>query len=291
MYGLKPDEYISKELHRPVASVRKMAETIFPDITRTDAWSQDEIQKLKSYLGICQVEIIARIFGRGVADVESQIAELDSFLSDAAWNQEEIADLKRLYGTRTDRDIARIFGRSEDSISSKALELCLAKDKAFVRRVSSDETRTRMPRWTEEEIEKLKGLYAEHSNLEIAQALNRSVKSVVSKAHIIGLKKDPKRLQVMGRQNVSLRYSRQGDAAGSSSMAQAAGASGEESLAQPEAGSETSTGSTLEGSIHEEGTAGGALSSSADEGSSTDEGAGTEGDRPHGADGGAPDPN
>ena len=51
-------------------------------------------------------------------------------------------------------------------------------------------------------------LYPRCSNLEIAQKLQRSVKSVVSKAHHLGLKKDPVRLQEMGRENVSLRYRR-----------------------------------------------------------------------------------
>jgi|GEM_PF-960915 len=230
MYGLKSDEYIAKELHRPAASVRKMAETIFPETTRTGPWKDAEVEKLKLYLGICDVQIIARIFGRTVADIEARVLDFDKVQVDGPWNQEELADLKRLYGTRTDKDIARIFGRPESSVAAKATELCLAKDKAFVRRVSGEEATTRMPRWTPEEIERLKEMYAEHSNLEIAQALNRSVKSVVSKAHIIGLKKDPKRLQAMGRQNVSLRYNRQSSKKSGSDAkkSQTAGASGAE---------------------------------------------------------------
>ena len=40
----------------------------------------------------------------------------------------------------------------------------------------------------------------------MAQLLGRSVKSVVSKAHDLGLKKSEKRLETMGRENVELRY-------------------------------------------------------------------------------------
>jgi len=65
-----------------------------------------------------------------------------------------------------------------------------------------------MPRWTDEELDLLRDLYPRVPNLEIAQKLNRSVKSVVSKAHHLGLKKELERLQEMGRQNVSLRYQR-----------------------------------------------------------------------------------
>ena len=63
-----------------------------------------------------------------------------------------------------------------------------------------------MPRWKKDELQLLRERYPAHSNLSIAQDLNRSVKSVVSKAHNLGLKKDPARLREMGRENVSLRY-------------------------------------------------------------------------------------
>jgi hypothetical protein len=82
----------------------------------------------------------------------------------------------------------------------------LAKDKAFLRRVSGQEAASRMPRWTPEDLELLARLYPTTSNLEIAKLLDRSVKSIVSKAHTEGLKKDPERLREMGRQNVSQRY-------------------------------------------------------------------------------------
>ena len=83
--------------------------------------------------------------------------------------------------------------------------LALAKDKAFLRRIDQKSV-TRMPRWTDQELDVLRELYPLLPNLEIAQKLNRSVKSVVSKAHNMGLRKDPKRLRQMGRENVSLRY-------------------------------------------------------------------------------------
>ena len=65
-----------------------------------------------------------------------------------------------------------------------------------------------MPRWTDPELQVLRQLYPGESNLQIAQQLGRSVKSVVSKAHNLGLKKDKARLEEMGRQNVRLRYDR-----------------------------------------------------------------------------------
>jgi DNA-directed RNA polymerase specialized sigma24 family protein len=67
---------------------------------------------------------------------------------------------------------------------------------------------TRKPRWTKAELDQLRELYPKYPNIAIARELERSLKSVVSKAHIMGLKKDPARLTEMGRQNVSLRNDR-----------------------------------------------------------------------------------
>jgi hypothetical protein len=65
---------------------------------------------------------------------------------------------------------------------------------------------TRMPRWSEEQLELLREMYPESCNLDIAQRLNRSEKSVVSKAHSLGLKKSKLRLRTMGQENVNKRY-------------------------------------------------------------------------------------
>jgi len=65
-----------------------------------------------------------------------------------------------------------------------------------------------MPRWCKEDVARLRELYPETPNLDIAKQLERTLKSVVSKAHDLGLKKSPDRLRDMGRENVALRYQR-----------------------------------------------------------------------------------
>jgi len=137
--------------------------------------------------------------------VQQQIVELRRVQQAGRWTQDEIAEFKRLYGTRTDEDLALIFGRTLESVKRLGARYCLAKDKAFVRKLTGSAA-TRMPRWDPPEIEKLRQLYPISSNLDIAQKLNRSVKSVVSKAHNLGLKKEVDRLREMGRENVSMRY-------------------------------------------------------------------------------------
>jgi len=203
LYGLRDDAVIARSLNRPIYSVRKMALEVFKGERRTGPWSADEVQKLKRYLGRTTEEVIARILRRDIKEVHDRILSLDQGLTETSWKRVEIAEFKRTYGTRTDEDLARIFGRPVEQIQELATRL--AMDKAFLRKLQGAAS-TRMPRWSEEELEQLKEMYPTVSNLEIATKLNRSVKSVVSKAHNLRLKKDPDRLREMGRQNVSLRY-------------------------------------------------------------------------------------
>jgi hypothetical protein len=206
-YGLKDERAIARELNRPVESVRRMAESLFPSAVRTGPWSAAEVGELKRYVGGTTHEVLARILSRSVEDLERKIEELRSRTSGGRWTQEEIAEFKRLYGTRTDQDLALIFERSGEAVKRLAARLCLAKDKAFLKKIVGPSA-SKMPRWDPGEVEKLVVLYPVEPNLEIALKLNRSVKSVVSKAHNLGLKKEPDRLRQMGRENVSLRYKR-----------------------------------------------------------------------------------
>jgi hypothetical protein len=205
LYGLREEKSIARELNRPVGSVRKMAEEVFRTAPRTGPWTARELQDLKKYFGGTTPEVIARILGRSVDEVQQQVMELRRIQSTGRWTQDEVAEFKRLYGTRTDDDLAIIFGRTLEAVKRLGARYCLAKDKAFVRKLTGSAA-TRMPRWANEELQKLREFYPVSSNLDIAQKLNRSVKSVVSKAHNLGLKKEVDRLRQMGRENVSMRY-------------------------------------------------------------------------------------
>jgi len=182
-----------------------MAQSMFPSTVRTGPWSANEVRDLRRYLGGTSIADVARILARSASDVERKIDELRGVQQSRRWTREEIAEFKRLYGTRTDEDLAVIFERGTKSVRQLAARLCLAKDKAFVRKLSGPSS-SRMPRWEKTEIERLVTLYPVAPNLKIAQRLNRSVKSIVSKAHNLGLKKEADRLRQMGRENVSLRY-------------------------------------------------------------------------------------
>lgn len=209
LYGLRDDKAIARELRRSQTSVRRMAETMFRQGSTTGPWSAQEVRRLKKYLGATTTEVISRILGRPELEVNEKIFELGRIQNMGRWSRQETIRFKRIYGTRSDEDLAKIFGRTLEQVQKNAEKLCLAKDKAFLKKVSGKGA-TRMPRWSNAELELLRELYPSTSNLDIAQQLQRSVKSIVSKAHHVGLKKDLDRLREMGRQNVSLRYNVKG---------------------------------------------------------------------------------
>jgi hypothetical protein len=205
LYGRRDDAAIARELGRTVPSVRAQAQKHFGDRQRSGPWTPEETERLKDYIGASSPDVIARIFGRHPKEISERIESLDSKVKTGDWSRDEVQRLRQLYGRRTDPDLARILGRPVREIREKAVEYALRKDKAFTRKLEGASA-TRMPRWTEEELQILRELYPLRPNLEIAHQLKRSVKSVVSKAYHLGLKKDPERLREMGRENVALRY-------------------------------------------------------------------------------------
>ncbi len=209
-FGLKTDALLARELNRSVESVRRMAKRVFSGEAKAGPWSAREVQALKNYIGVASLETVSLILRRSATEIHRKVEELQGLATSGPWVSEDIQVLKRLYGTRANQDLVLILGRPESDIVEKATELCLAKDKGYRRRGGGNGT-TRMPRWSEKEIELLRNLYPTTPNLEIAQNLNRSVKSVVSKAHDLKLKKSQERLQSMGRENVSLRYEKQAE--------------------------------------------------------------------------------
>ena len=176
--------------------------------TKEGPWAPEEVKALKRYLGAVEVDLIGRMIGRSAESIEAKLVELAAGLVPNALETKTHVEFKRLYGTRADEDLALIFGRQLPVIQALAAELCLSKDKGFMRRRISGGQRTKMPRWSAQELEQLREIYPKNSNLEIAKVLGRSVKSIVSKAHSMRLKKDKARLREMGQENVQLRQDR-----------------------------------------------------------------------------------
>lgn len=206
VYGVRQEQVIARELGRPIDSVRKMAERMFRGPKRTGPWTAQEVEGLKRFVGVSSPSTIARILRRPENEVSSKIASLGKSRRGGKWTLEDTQQLKNLYGSRSDSDLAIILGRPEVAIRKQATVLRLAKDKVFLSQLTG--ARGRMPRWNKSEEQALRSLYKDHSNLEIAKILGKTVKSIVSKAHDLQLKKNSDRLEEMGRENVSLRRDR-----------------------------------------------------------------------------------
>ena len=198
---------MARDLARKPSSVRKQVEAVFQSAARTGPWTASEVTDLKRYLGLAAPEVIATILGRKTDEVQRQIFELGRLRRKGAWTREERNKFKRLYGRRSDEDLALVFTRSVEAVQSLAAQLRLGKDKAYLKRNQPRAT-TPMPRWTPDALGELRARYPHDANIDIAQSLGRSVKSVVSKAHQLGLRKEVERLRQMGRENVRLRYGR-----------------------------------------------------------------------------------
>jgi hypothetical protein len=101
------------------------------------------------------------------------------------------------------------LGMPESQIESKATELCLAKDKKFIASSKQESAPTKMPRWAVEDVETLRRMHGTASNAHIAKLLERTTKSITSKANSLGLKKTSEHLRQMGKDNVDWRYNRE----------------------------------------------------------------------------------
>lgn len=207
-YGLKDDQFLARVIGCEVAALRTKAMEVFKAPARRGAWSREDVDSLRALLGALDERMIGRMIGRSPRAIRAKVVELALELGDDPLSAGERVRFKRLYGTRADEDLSIVFGRRVEVIEEEARSMCLSKDKAFLKRKAGGAASTRMPRWSGEELDLLREMYPTSSNLDIAQALGRSAKSVVSKAHYLGLKKDEARLREMGRENVQVRYER-----------------------------------------------------------------------------------
>lgn len=212
-YGKMSEQSLARRLNRPLPSLRARLKRIYDDpARRTGPWLPSELAELRELLGRAQVAVIARRLRRSPLDVAQRIEQLQRRIREHPWTSDEKQRLKRDYGSRSDYDLALILGQPVEAIRRMAEELRLAKDKTFLHRAEGVE-HVRMPRWSAEQIERLRAMYPVHSNEEIARAIGRSVKAVVSKANDLELKKSSERLREMGRENVRLRHERERGAA------------------------------------------------------------------------------
>lgn len=114
-------------------------------------------------------------------------------------------EFMRMYERLSDRELARYFGVP---VSQIQLMIEAVRDRAAARERPKEERPKKKPRWTEDELMRLRELYPDHANIDVARALGRTEKAVVSQAYQMGVRKTPERLRQMGRDNVRKRWER-----------------------------------------------------------------------------------
>ena len=197
-------------LRRSPASVLRKAGTLLRVPPRRGDWTGSDDALLRGSWGAVEPRLLALLLGRPAAEVRRRAASLRERVRKGPWTRAERQLLKQLYATRSDDDLEVCCSRARADVAAMAAQLCLAKDKRLVARSGA-----RMPRWTAAEIERLRQLYADRDNLEVARRIGRTVASVANKANQLGLRKSPALLTDLGRTAIALRYGER-DAAGAS---------------------------------------------------------------------------
>ena len=234
-------------LRRTPDSVQRKALDLLRVTPRKGAWTDSDDWQLRQAWGAVELRLLAAMLGRPANEVRSRAAELRSRLKSGDWTREEMRLLKKLYGTRTDEDLEVSLMRSHSEIAIAAQRMCLAKDKRFQSACNNADAdnaprvgksgkpkpvvRSRMPRWTSTEVERLRQIYPDHDNLAVARELGRSVTSVANKAFQLGLHKSAALLTRIGRSNIAHRYQTEEEAAAAAAVtAPPAAASAEPAL-------------------------------------------------------------
>ena len=218
-------------LRRSATSVQRKALDLLRVPPRRGDWTDSDDSFLRDAWGALDLRLLGAMVGRAPNDVKRRAGMLRAQASSGSWTRLERQRLKELYGTRRDEDLEVCLSRPRNEIAVMAAQLCLAKDKRFAARevvgqnvaprepyrpVARPVTPGRMPRWTSEEVELLRRVYADRDNLAVARIVGRTVTSVANKANLLGLKKSPHVLTDIGRINVTYRHGAAGEAASGS---------------------------------------------------------------------------
>lgn len=200
-FGRKRTEDIAAYVNRSVASVRTHAVDLIP--LRNGPWNAEKDIALRSRLGRASIEDVARSLGRSVEAVQERVKILRALSpTHTPLSRAEILEVRTRYGRLTDDEIAVVFRRPPQMIEEVVKRYRLRKDKAWAFEMGG---KTDMPRWTSADVALLKKLYPMRGAVEVAAMLNRSTKSVMSKASRLGIGKTEERMREMGRENVSQR--------------------------------------------------------------------------------------
>ena len=216
-FGRRPLGQLARDMRRSPEAIVERARRLFEGDQKSGDFKSDELADLRRMVGIADLETMALVLRREADVILDRLREFSLAARKGRWAAWELEYLRECWSSRADWAVQLVLGRKPDAIQRKADEFCLGKDRR-IEMVRIDELETvvtiqaqpsrRMPRWSADEVEQLRAIYPSQPNLAVAKMLGRSVKSVLSKANELGLKKSEDRLRSMGRENVELRYHR-----------------------------------------------------------------------------------
>lgn len=210
-YGDHALPVLARVLGRSVRSIERRLLERFPPVLESDpadpGWTDARLAKLRRALGVASYDVLSRVLRLREAEVERQVGRLRQLRDEhpaGPWTSEEVCEFKARYSGRDDEALSLIFGRPVWRIERLARELHLSKDKVFVRRVRG-EGATRMPRWTDADVQTLRDNYPRLPGVALARLMGRSLRSINSKAGQLQLRKSPECLSEMGRTNIRMK--------------------------------------------------------------------------------------
>lgn len=204
-FGQRPLADIARRLRRSPASVLARAKLMFAGRRRRRPWQAADDERLRGGYGVAADAELALALQRTLVDLRQRIKTLRTQCRARPWTPADRALLKQVYGSRSAAALEVRLGRPSDDIEALAQRLCLRKDRRFAARAR---VVTRVPRWTPQDVARLRQLYATKDTLAVARAIGRSVKSIANKANQLGLRKRKRWLRQTGRAAAARRWQR-----------------------------------------------------------------------------------
>ena len=174
------------------------------------------------------------MLGRQISQIQARIEDYRSRLLTGSWQPEELRLLAKLYASRANVDLEITLLRPQTQIATTAKCMGLKKQRSPAadrnaslnlrdinqnnRSQQGKSTRrkrstrdAKMPRWTEDEVQRLIEVYGNLDNQAISRELGRSITSIANKAWQLGISKSIEQLAKVGRSNVNRRHSKNND--------------------------------------------------------------------------------
>jgi len=152
-------------------------------------WSPSEIEKMVTEYATKGPTQLALELGLDKTAVYNKAGDLGLIFENHWWTEEEANQIIKEYPTKTAPELAKQFGVDQKAIyyvvSRRRLGWAIPKVRKQIKHKTKGTYERRW--WFESEIEKLKAEYATKGPSQLAKELNRKRKTVIYKAHRLGL--------------------------------------------------------------------------------------------------------